>query len=75
MVKNEFDNSRLRGRIIEKYGNAQHFSEVIRSNPTTVSRLLNNKQIWTREVIETWRVALEIEVSQIGYYFWFRKNE
>ncbi len=71
----EFDNSRLRGRIIEKFGSNKNFSEHVRQNPSSISKLLKNKGVFTQAIIIEWASALDIAVEDIGYYFFHLKGD
>ena len=64
-----WDYSKLRGRIIEKYGSMTKFAEAVGLSKSALSRKLNNFSSFNQEDIELFRGALEIEQSDIGTYF------
>lgn len=69
MPKFEFDNSKIRGRIVEKYGTIDKFSKTINKNRSSVSLLLNGKAKFDREDITLFCSALDIEKKDVGDYF------
>lgn len=73
MTELAFDNSKLRGRIIEKYGSLGDFSKEVCINRSSVSRMLNGFKCMKREDIILFCSALDIGPGEIGDYF-FRKK-
>lgn len=68
-----FDYSKLRGRIVEKFGSATGFSKELGvALPTISAKLSNTKSITKNDIIE-WSEKLEIPVSDIGLYFFTQK--
>lgn len=67
----KFDYSKLRGRIVEKYGTCENFAAAIGSTPATVSAKLNNKSKITGPDIHKWSQPefLDIAADEIGVYF------
>lgn len=63
------DHSKLRGRIVEKFGTISAFTEALGSSMVTVSAKLNNKSGFSRGDIERWSELLEIPFAEIGLYF------
>lgn len=68
MVK-EYTYSKLKGRIVEKYGSQKAFCKAIQRPENTVSRKLNNFIAFSQEDINEWAKALDIDVSEYGVYF------
>ena len=64
-----FDTSKVRGRIVEKFGTIKHFSEVTGSPISVVSRYLNTGDPLSQTTINKWAFALKIPVEEIGVYF------
>jgi len=64
-----YDYSKLRGRIIERFGSQEAFAEVVNQTPTTISYKLNGKKPLTRNDIIEWAKVLEIPTEEIGLYF------
>ena len=64
-----FEYSKLRGRIVEKYGTAEAFSKAMGTNAVTVSMLLNNHQEWRPSKILKACEVLDIDPADIGKYF------
>ena len=63
------DYSKLKGRIVEKYGSQEAFARAINRSTVSVSQKLNGKSSFTKSAIELWADALEIPLSEIGNYF------
>lgn len=61
--------SKLKGRIIEKYGSQEAFAGAIGRSVVSVSKKMNGKSSFTRADIISWSEKLEIPVSEIGDYF------
>lgn len=73
MNKPDFDYSKLRGRIVEKFGSVSAFSRHLGVLPQQINpKLLGQKGITTKDILE-WCEALDIEVSDIGVYFFALK--
>lgn len=68
-----FDYSKLRGRIVEKFGSLSAFAESIGSTVQRVSAKLHDRIGITRSDIIIWCKALEIDLSEIGVYFFALK--
>ena len=69
MPKIKFDDSKIRGKIIEKFGSCKEFSKHVSQSPTTISRLLRGHGVFTQYIIFEWAVILGISRDDIGYYF------
>ena len=59
-----FDYSKLRGRIVEKYGNQAKFAAALGVSENTFSLKMNNKVRFTTD---------DIEADDIGGYFFTLK--
>ena len=64
-----FNYSKLRGRIIEKFGSQGAFAEALGKKEQTVSAKLNNRIGLTKEDILEWSELLGIENAEYGAYF------
>lgn len=64
-----FDYSKLRGRIIEKYGTICNFANALEKTPTTMSRYLKNKEYIPSNVIFKCCNLLDIDYKDIAIYF------
>lgn len=64
-----FDYSKLRGRIVEKYGTLEAFANAINLSNHTVSKYINNKIPWKQTNIEAAVRALDIQPEDIPSYF------
>lgn len=64
-----FDYSKLRGRIVEKYGSLESFSSAVDLSVNTVSKYLNNKVPWKQTNINAAVRALDIQPEEISVYF------
>lgn len=72
-MKVEFDYSKLRGRIVEKYGSIEAFSKNFKMSNVSISKKLNNKISISREDIITWSELLEIPPEQYGAFYFVKK--
>lgn len=61
--------NKLRGRIVEKYGTMCKFAEKIRTTRQTVSQKLTGKIEFSRDDIQRWAGALDIDTNEIGVFF------
>lgn len=64
-----FSYSKLKGRIIEKFGTRKKFAEEIGITETALSRKLNCKTGFSQDDIEQWANILDISISEYGDYF------
>lgn len=69
----EFDYSKLKGRIIEKYGCQKKFAKAWKKSGNTVSKKLNNKFRFSSDDIIEISSMLEIPPQEIGKYFFTLK--
>ena len=67
-----FDTSKLRGKIIEKYGSQKNFASAAGCSVTFVSLYLNGKTVLDQKAIDRWACLLDI-TDEIDTYF-FRKK-
>jgi len=65
----KFNNNKLRGRIVEKYGTISSFCEAIGMNRSVMSKKLNGRSALTRTDIAMICPALEIPNDEIAVYF------
>lgn len=67
----KFDFSKLRGRIVEKYGTCENFAAAVGTAKATMSGKLNNKVKITGQEIYKWSLPefLDIAAEEIGVYF------
>lgn len=65
----QFDYSKLRGRIIEKFGSIRGFANHLGLQEQLVGKkLLNQVKISQPDIIK-WSEALDIDQNDIGVYF------
>ena len=65
-----YDYSRLKGKIIEKYGSNAKFAEDMDWSERTLSLKLNNKVAWKQPEIVTAIGLLSLDENDItGYFF------
>lgn len=69
----EFDYSKLRGRIVEKFGSQRAFSSAEGSSQQTVSLKMTNKIPFDQPTIERWCHLLDISLADAGDYFFTPK--
>ena len=61
--------SKLRGRIREKFGTQEAFAEAMNMSHTTLSAKLNGKTDWKRQEIENACRLLGVSAADIPLYF------
>ena len=70
-----YDYSKLRGRIVEKYGTVTAFSKELGANINTVLAKLNGTTGWKMQEIEACLSLLDISRDEIGLYFFTPKDK
>lgn len=68
-----YETSKLRGRIVEKYGSQGKFAEKVGCSLSFLSQYLNGKKRLNQSTIDKWADALDIEGSDIYGYFFVHK--
>lgn len=61
--------SKLRGRIIEKYGSQGSFAEAFGISENSLSLKMNNKSRFTSDDIVKMTEMLDISKNEVGEYF------
>lgn len=69
----DYDYSKLRGRIVEKYGTVSAFADAVHMHKAQISAKLNNKVDVTKRDIEHWSPLLGIELGEYGAFYFVRK--
>lgn len=69
----QYDYSKLRGRIIEKYGSQLEFSKALGVSNVSVSYKLNCHTGFSREDIENWSNILDIPAVDYGSFYFAKK--
>ena len=69
-----YNYSKLRGRIVEKYGTATAFAEALGTHKSQISAKLTNKIDITKSDIMEWSELLDINRNEIGEYFFCRES-
>lgn len=64
-----YDYSKLRGRIVEKYGTITAFAGVLGISKTTASLKLKNEIGFSRDDIVEWSELLDIPEEEYTLYF------
>lgn len=68
-----FDYSKLKGRIIEKYGSQMMFAEAMGLSERSLSFKLNGKRLWKQNEIYRAIQLLGLDDSDIQTYFFNHK--
>lgn len=68
-----FDTSKLRGRIIEKFGSQGKFAATVGRSQAYVSDVLNGKRYLEQRDIDAWINLLDISPIDIPAYFFNQK--
>ena len=64
-----FQYAKLKGRIIEKFGTQGEFAKEIGISEVALSKKMNCKTSFSKDDIQKWCEKLDIDVSEIGSYF------
>lgn len=72
-MKTQFDYSKLLGRIKEKYDTQEKLAEKSQMSLVSLNKKLNNVVDFSQSDIFDLSELLEIEVNQIGIYFFTQK--
>ena len=67
------DYSKLRGRIVEKFGKQSSFADAIGWSEKSVSEWINNQKYWPHKAMIDAVAALDIPEAEVGVYFFTRK--
>ena len=70
---NVYDTSKLRGRIIEKFGSQTAFAKAVHRPKAYVSQYLNGKVCLDQKTIDDWSIKLEILGDDICAYFFTKR--
>jgi len=68
-----FDYSKLRGRIVEKYGTQCEFAKAFGISNNSMSRKLNNKNSFSVDDIIKITQMLDIQPKDVSSYFFTEK--
>ena len=68
-----FDHSKLRGRIVEKFGTYNAFFKQLDITNVQASRKLNGKADLSRDDIVQWCGLLDIDLKDVGQFFYALK--
>ena len=66
--------SKLKGRIIEKYGSQKQFASQLSISNVTLTRKMTGKAGFSQNDILEWCKALDIDTDEIGLYFFSGKS-
>jgi hypothetical protein len=69
----EFDYSKLKGRIIEKFDRYNAFGDAMGLAKGTINKKLNNQLGFSQEDICKAMIILEINEADINHYFFTQK--
>ena len=70
----EFDYSKLKGRITEKFGTQSNFAKAVKRTDTYVSMVLNGKTYLDQTEIEKWSAVRCRERSRHSYFSTISSN-
>ena len=69
-----YDYSKLKGRIVEKFGTRESFAKASGITATSLCGKLNNKTIWKQPEISKAMELLSISGEDIELYFFKKKS-
>ena len=64
-----YETSKLRGRIVEKYGSLMEFSRAAKCSYSFLSQYMNGKKTLNQATMEKWIDLLDIDSPDIRPYF------
>ena len=64
-----FDYSKLRGKIVEKYGTIKKFADTVAISRSILSIKMNNRRAFSQEEIYRIAILLDIEHEISDYFF------
>lgn len=70
----DFDYSKLRGKITERFGNQRAFGKFLGKSDTYVTRYLTGLSEFSQSIIFFWAGALKIEPTEFNEYFFCLKD-
>lgn len=65
--------AKLRGRIVEMYGNNERFREALGISKVSISKKLNGLTGFSQSDILKWSELLKIDINDVGIYFFDSK--
>ena len=68
-----YDTSKLKGRIVEKFGTQGAFAEKVHCSLSFLSLYMNGKKKIDQPTMDSWIKALEIPENEIHLYFFTHK--
>ena len=68
-----FDYKKLKGRIVEVFGNRQEFAKAMKWSERTLSLKINGKRSWKQEDMLKAIELLGLEISDVQEYFFKTK--
>lgn len=68
-----YDTSRLRGRIVEKFGSQSAFADASGNSVSFISQYMNGKAQLTQGTMDKWIDLLDIANEDIRAYFFTSK--
>ena len=68
-MKPKYSYSKLKGRIIEKFGTQEQFAEHLQISRTSMSNKMTGKTGLSQDEIILWCKELDIQENDIGAYF------
>lgn len=68
-----FETSKLRGRIVEKYGTLRAFAAAVGNSYSFISLYMNGQKVLDQKMIDSWAAALDIPSNEYQDYFFTKK--
>lgn len=70
----DFDYSKLKGKITERFGNQRAFGKFLGKSDTYVTRYLTGLSEFSQSIMILWAEALQIEPTEFNEYFFCLKS-
>ena len=68
-----YDTSKLRGRIVEKYGSQTAFADAVGNSVSFISQYMKGRKQLDQATMSKWIDALDIPDDEIRAYFFTKK--
>ena len=69
-----YNYSKLKGRIVEKYGTRKEFAKYLGLSEVSMSNKMTNKSGFSQDDVVIWAKALDIEEKDYGAYFFYPES-
>jgi len=68
-----YNYNKLRGRIVEKYGSQEKFSNAVGISSVAISKKMRSITGFSQDDIVRWSALLDIDLKEVSEYFFDQK--